>query len=335
MAEGAGAAGLARHAGQAGALPRPQGRADPVRRQHRSAHSRLGHGARARARGPHRLVPADHSRPARRARADRDPARASSAPTFSRSTTGGCSSTCRPRAPSSTSRSRRATGRMRRRFSGRWRPTASSRCGSTRRPRWSEGRGSGSCARRNFALRSSASAAFRSPSTCTASARRSSSWCAPRARCTRSRTAPGARKRVVLRPLRCASDPEYDTEAVYFELLREIGRSVELRVVVDIIAGASAGGINGTMLARALSHDLPMDSAARSVARQRRRRRAAVARGARRPVEQVVPQAVHLGRRRDRPVPHRSRTWRCARSCRCSCARAGSSRRSTAASWPA
>jgi patatin-related protein len=54
------------------------------------------------------------------------------------------------------------------------------------------------------------------------------------------------------------SDPEFDTEGVYFELLREIGKSVELRVVVDIIAGASAGGINGTMLARALSHDLPM-----------------------------------------------------------------------------
>jgi patatin-related protein len=54
------------------------------------------------------------------------------------------------------------------------------------------------------------------------------------------------------------NDPEYDTEGVYFDLLREIGRTVELRVVVDIIAGASAGGINGTMLARALSHDLPM-----------------------------------------------------------------------------
>jgi patatin-related protein len=54
------------------------------------------------------------------------------------------------------------------------------------------------------------------------------------------------------------SDPEYDTEPIYFELLREIGRKVELRVVVDIIAGASAGGINGAMLARALSHDLPM-----------------------------------------------------------------------------
>jgi len=59
---------------------------------------------------------------------------------------------------------------------------------------------------------------------------------------------------------RDASDPEYDTEGAYFELLRELGRKVELRVVVDIIAGASAGGINGTMLARALSHDLPMRS---------------------------------------------------------------------------
>jgi patatin-related protein len=55
-------------------------------------------------------------------------------------------------------------------------------------------------------------------------------------------------------------DPEYDTESVYFDLLRGIGRFLELRVVVDVIAGASAGGINGTMLARALSHDLPVGS---------------------------------------------------------------------------
>ncbi len=54
-----------------------------------------------------------------------------------------------------------------------------------------------------------------------------------------------------------SSDPEYDTEADYFELLRDIGRKMELRVIVDIIAGASAGGINASMLARALSHDLP------------------------------------------------------------------------------
>ena len=51
---------------------------------------------------------------------------------------------------------------------------------------------------------------------------------------------------------------EHDSEEIYFELLRDLGKQVELRVVVDIIAGASAGGINGTMLARALSHDLPM-----------------------------------------------------------------------------
>ena len=49
------------------------------------------------------------------------------------------------------------------------------------------------------------------------------------------------------------TDTEADTEPVFFDLLREIGHDVELRVVVDIIAGASAGGINGTMLARALA----------------------------------------------------------------------------------
>ncbi|MGP0088369.1 MAG: patatin-like protein [Xanthobacteraceae bacterium] len=54
------------------------------------------------------------------------------------------------------------------------------------------------------------------------------------------------------------NDPEYDTDEIYFELLRDIGRTLELRVIVDIVAGASAGGINGAMLARALSHDLPM-----------------------------------------------------------------------------
>ena len=55
-----------------------------------------------------------------------------------------------------------------------------------------------------------------------------------------------------------ADDPEYDSDGVYFEVLREIGRAVGLRVVVDVIAGASAGGINGALLARAISHDLPM-----------------------------------------------------------------------------
>ncbi|MBV1698626.1 MAG: patatin-like protein [Hyphomicrobiales bacterium] len=54
-----------------------------------------------------------------------------------------------------------------------------------------------------------------------------------------------------------ADDPEYDTEADYFMLLRDIGRKLELRVIVDTLAGASAGGINVSMLSRALSHDLP------------------------------------------------------------------------------
>ena len=69
-----------------------------------------------------------------------------------------------------------------------------------------------------------------------------------------------AHRRLVLRSASTATIRNTTPKQVYFELLREIGRSVELRVVVDIIAGASAGGINGTMLARALSHDLPMDA---------------------------------------------------------------------------
>ena len=37
---------------------------------------------------------------------------------------------------------------------------------------------------------------------------------------------------------------ETDTEAVYFEALKTIGRQLDLRVIVDVVAGASAGGIN-------------------------------------------------------------------------------------------
>jgi len=51
---------------------------------------------------------------------------------------------------------------------------------------------------------------------------------------------------------------ETDTETVYFEMFRQLARHTELRVVVDVIAGASAGGINGIFLARALAHDLPL-----------------------------------------------------------------------------
>ena len=52
---------------------------------------------------------------------------------------------------------------------------------------------------------------------------------------------------------------ERDTEEVYFDLLQAIGETTELRVIVDTIAGASAGGINGVLLARALAHDLTLD----------------------------------------------------------------------------
>ncbi len=56
-----------------------------------------------------------------------------------------------------------------------------------------------------------------------------------------------------------AEGRERDTEEIYFELLRAIGEAFDLRIFVDTIAGASAGGINGVLLARALAHDLPLD----------------------------------------------------------------------------
>lgn len=52
---------------------------------------------------------------------------------------------------------------------------------------------------------------------------------------------------------------EFDSERVYFDLLKLAGRKVRLRVLIDVIAGASAGGINGIMLARALAYDLSLD----------------------------------------------------------------------------
>ncbi len=59
----------------------------------------------------------------------------------------------------------------------------------------------------------------------------------------------------------CAGPLDYgtDTEADYFDLLRALGHAVDLRVVVDVISGASAGGINGIFLARALAFDLDFD----------------------------------------------------------------------------
>lgn len=53
---------------------------------------------------------------------------------------------------------------------------------------------------------------------------------------------------------------ECDSERAYFELLQKIGTKLDLRVVIDVISGASAGGINGVILGRALAHDLPIES---------------------------------------------------------------------------
>src|SRR5213080_4849470 len=52
---------------------------------------------------------------------------------------------------------------------------------------------------------------------------------------------------------------ERDTEEAYFSLLKIIGRKMDLRLVIDSVAGASAGGISGIILARALAHDLSID----------------------------------------------------------------------------
>jgi patatin-related protein len=51
-----------------------------------------------------------------------------------------------------------------------------------------------------------------------------------------------------------------DTEAVYFEILKAINREHHFRVVIDVIAGASAGAINGVMLAKALVDDARLDA---------------------------------------------------------------------------
>jgi patatin-related protein len=51
-----------------------------------------------------------------------------------------------------------------------------------------------------------------------------------------------------------------DTEAVYFEILKQINRDCHFRVVIDVLAGASAGAINGVMLAKALVDDSLLDA---------------------------------------------------------------------------
>lgn len=80
---------------------------------------------------------------------------------------------------------------------------------------------------------------------------------------------PGVAGRAHLRfaDIRQGEGDPASTEEVYFDFLKSIGahrpgsqgEALDLRVIVDVIAGASAGGINGIVLARALAHDLPID----------------------------------------------------------------------------
>ncbi len=54
------------------------------------------------------------------------------------------------------------------------------------------------------------------------------------------------------------------TQAVYREFLETLmAAGLHLRVVVDVIAGASAGGVNGIVLARSIAHDLPLEPVTR------------------------------------------------------------------------
>jgi len=52
------------------------------------------------------------------------------------------------------------------------------------------------------------------------------------------------------------------SEHVYWDLLHELAAKdgVRTRVVVDVISGTSAGGINGVFLAKAIAHDLSQQS---------------------------------------------------------------------------
>jgi len=68
-----------------------------------------------------------------------------------------------------------------------------------------------------------------------------------------------ARERLDYAETMAESRHTHDSEAVYFEILKAIGKRLDLRIIVDVIAGASAGGINGVILARALAHDLSIE----------------------------------------------------------------------------
>ncbi|MCC6071011.1 patatin-like protein [Massilia sp. GCM10020059] len=53
-------------------------------------------------------------------------------------------------------------------------------------------------------------------------------------------------------------EPERSTGDVYYRFLEAVGQHLDLRVIVDVISGASAGAMNGVALSRALAHDLSL-----------------------------------------------------------------------------
>src|SRR5215831_9499543 len=56
------------------------------------------------------------------------------------------------------------------------------------------------------------------------------------------------------------AEPDSPIAGVYIELLDAIPADTELRVIVDVIAGTSAGGINGIFLGKALARNRSQDS---------------------------------------------------------------------------
>lgn len=50
-----------------------------------------------------------------------------------------------------------------------------------------------------------------------------------------------------------------DTELIYFDIIKSFAPEIDLRVIIDTIAGASAGGMNSVFLGRAIAHDLNYD----------------------------------------------------------------------------
>src|SRR4051794_30776636 len=59
-----------------------------------------------------------------------------------------------------------------------------------------------------------------------------------------------------------APQPDARSEAFYIDLLRRVAddSGVRTRVVVDVVAGTSAGGINGIYLTKAIAHNLSQDA---------------------------------------------------------------------------